>query len=255
MIEQDIDTTLKLIVVGNGQVGKTSMITQYAKGVFTNEYKKTLAVDFLEKKTFLKGTGEEITLHLWDTAGQEEYDQLTRTYYKGAGACIIAFSTVDRASFDAVEKWYQKVTAECGNIVMVLVQNKVDLMDDAQMTTNEVEHMAKKLRLKLYRTCVKDNLNIEEVFQHLGEQFVFRGGEAALPTPSVIPIQDMATTPLTTNGTTQPAATKESASAQATAGGAPQDKLSGGNVKKPLVQRTGGKKSKMPCHCKACSIM
>lgn len=252
MIEEDIETTLKLIVVGNGQVGKTSMITQYAKGVFTNEYKKTLAVDFLEKKTYLNGTGEEITYHLWDTAGQEEYDQLTRTYYKGAGACIIAFSTVDRASFDAVEKWYQKVTAECGNIVMVLVQNKVDLVDDAQMTPQEVEHIAKKLKLKLYRTCVKDNLNVDDVFQHLGEQFVFRGGEAALCASSVTLITDIAKTPLT-DAAASPLE-KAMPGAQAAAGGSPE-KLSGvGGAKKPLVQRTGGKKSKIPCHCK-CSIM
>lgn len=253
MVEEDIDTTLKLIVVGNGQVGKTSMITQYAKGVFTNEYKKTLAVDFLEKKTYLSGQGEEITYHLWDTAGQEEYDQLTRTYYKGAGACIIAFSTVDRASFDAVEKWYEKVTAECGNIVMVLVQNKVDLMDDAVMTPHEVEHIAKKLKLKLYRCCVKDNLNINEVFQHLGEQFIFRGGEASLCTGanSEKQLTDMAK-PLASQNQA-PAAAKPPAGAPVAASGVADRPATKGD-KKPLVQRTGGKKSKVPCHCK-CSIM
>lgn len=251
MVQEDIDTTLKLIVVGNGQVGKTSMITKYAKGIFTNEYKKTLAVDFLEKKAYLSGTGEEITYHLWDTAGQEEYDQLTRTYYKGAGACIIAFSTVDRASFDAVEKWYEKVTAECGNIVMVLVQNKVDLMDDAQMSQHEVEHVAKKLKLKLYRCCVKDNLNINEVFQHLGEQFVFRGGEASLCTGanSEKQLTDMAKPLASQNQNPTPAA----ASGLSGTPALPQAGKPAGATK-PLVQRTGGKKSKVPCHCK-CSIM
>jgi len=53
MIEEDIDTSLKVIVVGNGEVGKTSLITRFARGVFTGDYKKTLAVDFLEKKCFL----------------------------------------------------------------------------------------------------------------------------------------------------------------------------------------------------------
>lgn len=63
----------------------------------------------------LPSIGEEVTFLLWDTAGQEEYDALTRTYYKGAGACILAFSTTDRDSFDAVESWYKKVTNECGS--------------------------------------------------------------------------------------------------------------------------------------------
>jgi Ras-related protein Rab-23 len=247
MIEENFDTVLKLIVVGNGQVGKTSMIARYAKGVFTNEYKKTLAVDFLEKNTYLNATGEDITFHLWDTAGQEEYDQLTRTYYKGAGACIIAFSTIDRDSFTAVEKWYEKVTAECGNIVIVLVQNKIDLMDDAKMSTHEVEHMAKKLKLKLYRTCVKDNLNIDDVFQHLGEQYVFRGGEAALSGCNAITsIQEHARTPLTDKN--DPSSLQNGATSAPVAGTPENGRISGG-AKKPLVQRTGGKKSKINCKC------
>ena len=102
MIEEEIDTSLNVIIVGNGQVGKTSMITRFAKGIIINECKKTSAVDLLEK-IYLNALGEEVTFFLRDTAGQEEYDASNRTYCKGAGACILAFSTVDRASFDAIE--------------------------------------------------------------------------------------------------------------------------------------------------------
>merc|ERR1712118_210337 len=111
------------------------------------------------------------------------------------------------------------------------------LVDDAQMTPQEVEHMAKKLRLKLYRTCVKDNLNIDEVFQHLGEQFVFRGGEAALCASAVTLIQDMAKTPVCASTSIMAALlpSKAAPGAQAAAVGGPQDKLSGGGgAKKPL---------------------
>ncbi len=85
MFEQDVDVSLKVIVVGNGQVGKTSMITRFAKGIFTNEYKKTLAVDFLERKMVVEPAGEEVTFLLWDTAGQEEYDAITRGKVDDAG--------------------------------------------------------------------------------------------------------------------------------------------------------------------------
>lgn len=242
MLEQDVDTTLKVIVVGNGQVGKTSMITRFAKGIFTNEYKKTIGVDFLEKRMFLNTVGEEVTFLLWDTAGQEEYDAITRTYYKGAGACILAFSTTDRDSFDAIESWYKKVTDECGKIAMVLVQNKVDLMDDAVMEPREVEFIAKKLGLKLYRTCVKDDLNVSEVFQHLGSEFVRNGGEAALGKSSMMSMEEVASKPLA----------ERSAAAKGAA--APKDSAAAGasldnqafklDQKKPAVQRTGGKKTR-----------
>ncbi|CAE7865301.1 RAB23 [Symbiodinium microadriaticum] len=233
MLEQDVDITLKVIVVGNGQVGKTSMITRFAKGIFTNEYKKTIGVDFLEKRTFLKDVGEEVTYLLWDTAGQEEYDAITRAYYKGAGACILAFSTTDRDSFDAIESWYKKVHDECGNLVMVLVQNKVDLLDEAVVEAKEVETIAKKLRLKLYRTCVKDDLNVSEVFTHLGNEFVKNGGEASVGRAGMMSIEEVASKPMAERS----AAAKAGGAAPAEdAAGDQPFKLSNG---KPSVQRTG----------------
>lgn len=74
---------LKIIVVGNGQVGKTSMITRFAKGVFTNQYKMTIGTDFMERETTLKETGEQVKLMLWDTAGQEMFNAITKNYYRG----------------------------------------------------------------------------------------------------------------------------------------------------------------------------
>lgn len=255
MLEQDVDTTLKVIVVGNGQVGKTSMITRFAKGIFTNEYKKTIGVDFLEKKLYLNAIGEEVTFLLWDTAGQEEYDAITRTYYKGAGCCILAFSTTDRASFDAVESWHKKVRDECGDIVMVLVQNKVDLMDSAAMDAKEVEYLAKKLRLKLYRTCVKDDLNVTEVFNHLGAEFVNRGGEAALGVTGITSMEDIASKPMADKADVKGGASGAAPGAAGSAApGAPaQDSNKaftlGAGSKKPNVQRTGGKKGFLPAGC------
>jgi Ras-related protein Rab-23 len=256
MLEQDVDTTLKVIVVGDGQVGKTSMITRFAKGIFTNEYKKTIGVDFLEKKLFIDSIGEEVTYLLWDTAGQEEYDAITRTYYKGAGACILAFSTTDRKSFDHIQSWYDKVTDECGNIVIVLVQNKVDMMDEAVMEAREVEFLAKKLKLKLYRTCVKEDLNVKDVFVHLGSEFVRSGGEATFGTSAIASIEDVASKPIADRSA---AANKTSSSSS----GAPDKATGQGPASsdttqqpfklgtKPAVQRTGGKKSKLA----QCSIL
>lgn len=253
MHEQDVDTTLKVIVVGNGQVGKTSMITRFAKGIFTNEYKKTIGVDFLEKKLHISSLGEEITYLLWDTAGQEEYDAITRTYYKGAGACILAFSTTDRASYDAVKSWYAKVRDECGDIVMVLVQNKVDLLDQAVMEAREVEYLAKELKLKLYRTCVKDDLNVSDVFQHLGQEFVKNGGEATFGTGGITSIEDVASKPIADRNAASKAG--GGSSAQADKSDTPSTKSDQqqpfklGSSAKPSVQRTGGKKHPIPSKC------
>ncbi|KAI8468122.1 MAG: small rab-related GTPase [Monoraphidium minutum] len=138
-------------------------------GVFTEDYKKTIGVDFLEKALYVAALGEDVRMFCWDTAGQEEFDSITKTYYRGAGAAVIAFSTTDRASFDAVPGWRRKVAAECGDIAMVLVQNKVDLLDRAAVSSEEAEEMARRLGLKFYRSCVKEGLNVTEVFSDLAE--------------------------------------------------------------------------------------
>ncbi|MEW5317632.1 MAG: hypothetical protein WDW38_008914 [Sanguina aurantia] len=168
-MEEDFDREIKVVVIGNGGVGKTSMIKRFGKGVFTDDYKKTIGVDFLEKSQYIDALQDEVKFYLWDTAGQEEFDALTRTYYRGAGAAVLAFSTTDRPSFDAVATWKAKVEAECGEIAMCLVQNKVDLLDQAVADAEEVEALARKLGLKLYRTCVKQNVNVAEVFAYLAE--------------------------------------------------------------------------------------
>jgi len=170
----DFETSIKVIIVGNGQVGKTSMMNRYTKGVMTDKYKKTIGTDFCEKDIELKN-GEKVKLMLWDTAGQEMFSQLTKQYYRGARAVVYVFSSIDRDSFDAIESWKRKVEEECPNICGVLVQNKVDLIDQAKMTAEEVEELAKKIRMRLYRTCVKTDTLVGKVFEDLTEMVMTKG--------------------------------------------------------------------------------
>ncbi|KAF6115745.1 RAB23, member RAS oncogene family [Phyllostomus discolor] len=109
---------------------------------------------------------------LWDTAGQEEFDAITKAYYRGAQACVLVFSTTDRESFEAISSWREKVVAEVGDIPTVLVQNKIDLLDDSCIKNEEAEALAKKLKLRFYRTSVKEDLNVNEVFKYLAEKYL-----------------------------------------------------------------------------------
>ncbi|XP_036772203.1 ras-related protein Rab-23 isoform X2 [Manis pentadactyla] len=160
MLEEDMEVAIKMVVVGNGAVGKSSMIQRYCKGIFTKDYKKTIGVDFLERQ--IQVNDEDVRLMLWDTAGQEEFDAITKAYYRGAQACVLVFSTTDRESFEAISSWREKVVAEVGDIPTVLVQNKIDLLDDSCIKNEEAEALAKKLKLRFYRTSVKEDLNVNE---------------------------------------------------------------------------------------------
>lgn len=181
--DEDLEIAIKVVIVGNGAVGKSSLIQRYCRGVYTKAYKKTIGVDFLEKR--LRVSGEDVRLMLWDTAGQEEFDAITKAYYRGAQACVIAFSTTDRASFEAVKKWKKKVEEECGGvnvIPMVLVQNKIDLMHQSVVSNEEVDRLARECRMRLYRTSVKEDINVGGLFQHLAENYVNKLRSSPPPT-------------------------------------------------------------------------
>ncbi|KAG7230171.1 hypothetical protein INR49_009891 [Caranx melampygus] len=172
MLEEDMEVAIKVVVVGNGAVGKSSMIQRYCKGIFTKDYKKTIGVDFLERQILVND--EEVRLMLWDTAGQEEFDAITKAYYRGAQACVLVFSTTDRESYQAIDSWREKVEAEVGDIPTVLVQNKIDLLEETVIKNEEAEALAKRLKLRFYRASVKEDLNVNEVFKYLAEKYLQR---------------------------------------------------------------------------------
>ncbi|XP_003741617.1 ras-related protein Rab-23 [Galendromus occidentalis] len=163
------ELAFKLVVVGNGAVGKSSLIQRFCRGVFSQNYKQTIGVDFLERVLEI-GNGRCVRLMVWDTAGQEEFDALTRAYYRGAHGAILAFSSTDLQSFEAVDSWRSKVEAECGSLPMVLVQNKMDLADQALVSPEMAENAARRHRLRLYRTSAKQDFNVDEAFRYLAEK-------------------------------------------------------------------------------------
>lgn len=172
-----------------------------------------------------------MSLHIWDTAGQEEFSKLTRNYYAGAKACVIAFSTTDRDSFLAVRKWMEQAKATIpDDIAWALVQNKCDLMQDgsAETTPEEAEALATELGVRFYRMSVKENMMVDDVFNYLAESAydIMRQPKAPAPMAAAAPVA--AETP------------GASASAPAAAAPATAETVSLG---KPSKQRTDGKKS------------
>jgi len=245
-----MDVSLKVIVVGNGMVGKTSMITRFARGIMTDNYKKTIGTDFMEKEITVRSSGEPIKLMLWDTAGQEMFSQLTKQYYRGAGAVVYVFSTTDRASFLEVERWKSKVEAECGRICQVLVQNKIDLLDKAAVEAGEVEDLARRMGIKLYRTCVKDNVLVDDVFDYLADSFLKQGGAEAMGVESVTDIGDVGAAAPAASPKAAPQAAPKQQQQSAQAAAAQPNAPAGGQPAAasqpfqltPLTVRTEGKK-------------
>jgi len=127
----DVDVSgakrVKLVVVGDGAVGKTSLLITYSNGTFPTEYLPTVFENYTAQ---MKRENDVILLHLWDTAGQEDYDRLRPLSYPGADVILLCFSTISQASFDAIkDKWAPEVQHYIASVPHILVGTKTDLRE------------------------------------------------------------------------------------------------------------------------------
>ncbi|XP_043932766.1 ras-related protein Rab-7L1 isoform X2 [Protopterus annectens] len=121
--------TIKVLIIGDPTVGKTSVVQRYTRNFFSHRYKTTIGVDF-DLKVLQWSETEMLKLHLWDIAGQEFHTKLTRVYYKSASACVILFDVTKQQTFKNSLLWKQdldeNVTLSDGHPVpCILFANKV----------------------------------------------------------------------------------------------------------------------------------
>ncbi|RZC41432.1 Ras, Miro, and/or Arf domain containing protein [Asbolus verrucosus] len=166
----------KLIVVGDGNCGKTCLLTMFTQGKFLEHYLPT--VFETDMATMKLDDGNIVKLLLWDTSGQEDYDRLRAIQYPGTDVVLICFSLVWKDTLEnVIEKWWPEVRHFCPNIPVVLVGTKNDLRSDlselellqkndyAPVTTAEAEAVAKKIRAVAYVECsAKTKFNVDNVF-------------------------------------------------------------------------------------------
>ena len=120
----------KVIVIGDNNVGKTSLLNRYVNNRYVDNCKSTVGVDFLLKVVHYDDS--TLRMQFWDIAGQEYSKQLSRSYYKDANACIIVFDITKRTTFDSVIQWKEEVDQKLGQIPTLILSNKYDLIMDPQ---------------------------------------------------------------------------------------------------------------------------
>ena len=174
---------IKLIVLGNTSVGKSSFILKYIEDKFVLNYIATLGMDFKQKKLKLKN-GQEIRLRIYDTAGQERFKSVAVSFIKKAEGVILIYDIGNKATFESLEEWIKNIK-ESGkeNLPIILVGNKCDLPPEKRkVELIEGKDKAEEFNLPFFETSCKEGINIKEVFEKIveditGKNNLSSGGE------------------------------------------------------------------------------
>lgn len=167
---------LKIVIVGDGGCGKTSLLMVYAKGDFPEKYAPSV---FEKYTTTISLGGKEIKLNLYDTAGQEDYDRLRPLSYQEANMVLVCFDVTNPTSFDNVLiKWFPEVRHFCREIPVILIGCKTDLRKDKEctrklkalnqdpITYTQGEETRQQMNADLYLECsAKYQENVEDIFK------------------------------------------------------------------------------------------
>lgn len=160
----DTEKALKILVVGESNVGKTCLILRYCDNKFCSPTFMTVGVDF--KSKIVKVDGLKTKLQIWDSAGAMRFRSITKAYFRGSHGIIIVCDTTNKESFDSIDYWIETIKSQRNKMGVVLVGNKCD---DAHrnISKNEAKEIALKYGLHYFETSAISNKGVEEAFNYI----------------------------------------------------------------------------------------
>ncbi|KAF8045511.1 hypothetical protein N665_0163s0003 [Sinapis alba] len=163
-------TLLKVIVLGDSGVGKTSLMNQYVHKKFSLQYKATIGADFVTKEIQI---GDKlVTLQIWDTAGQERFQSLGAAFYRGADCCALVYDVNVTKSFDSLETWHEEFLKQASpadpkTFPFIVLGNKVDIGGGSTRVVSETkaaDWCASNGNIPYFETSAKEDYNVDEAF-------------------------------------------------------------------------------------------
>ena len=169
--EEHSDIKVKIMLIGDSNVGKTSIIKRYCKNIFSKSHISTVGID-LETKNIKIGK-QIINLQLWDTAGQERYRVLSKNYYNNSDAFIIVYDITNSKSFENVTNWIMQIKENASeNVKIVLFGNKSDLEDQRIINEEEGKKLAKENNINFYETSAENGENVDKAIIDLVKEVI-----------------------------------------------------------------------------------
>jgi Ras-related protein Rab-24 len=179
-MEQKIE--LKVILLGDQGVGKTSIMKRYLQDKYSIDEPSTIGAAFGSKKISVNGT--DIVLGIWDTAGQERFDSMTRFYYRSARAAIICYDVNNKNTFKKAKFWVHELQGNERSCKMYLVGTKIDL-DQRDVEDQEIRAYAQKVNARLFEVSSKTGQGIREVFDAIAQDYLHSKNQSEQELPAL----------------------------------------------------------------------
>ena len=162
--EDKFDYLIKYVIVGDSAVGKSNLLLRFTQGSFNSAYQLTIGVEFGSGRIIVEN--EIFRVQIWDTAGQENFRSITRSYYKNSGCALLVYDISKKESFESIQSWIDDCKSSAPEtVLMVLVGNKSDLTEERKVSEEEGREFAEKNGLLFFETSAKTGENVKEVFQ------------------------------------------------------------------------------------------
>jgi small GTP-binding protein len=153
-------------LLGEANVGKTSLVYRFIENKFRENYKSTLGVNLLKKDFALKEFGD-ISAQIWDLGGQESFKSLRKLYLEGANGALVVFDTTKLETFEKLQGWIQDFKLARGDEPLLLIGNKIDLKDKIKISDNQARELANAHNMEYISTSAKTGSNVEDAFMEL----------------------------------------------------------------------------------------
>jgi small GTP-binding protein len=158
----------KICMLGAFSVGKTSLVKQFVSSIFDDKYLTTVGVK-IDKK-IVTAADKDISLMLWDLAGEDTYNSIKASYLRGASGCIIVIDGTRPKTLDVAKDIIQLVTDNIGDVPIVVALNKADLKEEWQLDEDSLRNLSEKQTI--IETSAKLGQNVDEMFSSLAEKMI-----------------------------------------------------------------------------------